>query len=152
MRRSAARWTSLCFPHARLLWCHPRTLQLLMNNCSCALKGKYLRHGTDAIPSAPTHHPAQRQRIPRSPGGKHSYALPSKGITNKQLPQFMKASHFPSKDTANFPRRSRGNDSATRRRLRVTPTLFQQVLFWKSKRGRTCVRFPENPHLRRKAA
>lgn len=103
MRRSAARWTSLCFPHARLLWCHPRTLQLLMNNCSCALKGKYLRHGTDAIPSAPTHHPAQRQRIPRSPGGKHSYALPSKGITNKQLPQFMKASHFPSKDTANFP-------------------------------------------------
>lgn len=29
-------------------------------------------------------------------------ACPSKGITNKQSPQLMKAFHFPSKDTLNF--------------------------------------------------
>lgn len=127
---------------SRPLWCHTHALQLLMNKCSCALKGKYLRHGTDAIPSAPTHHPAQRQRTPRSPGGKHSCALPSKGIPNKQLPQFMTAFHFPSKDTAHFLRIHSGapEEMAAPPGADYAPArhFFQQLLFWKSKREPRC--------------
>lgn len=37
-----------------------------MNNCRHGPKGKYLHHGTDAIPPALTHYPAQCQSTPSS--------------------------------------------------------------------------------------
>lgn len=69
-----------------------------------------------------------------SPRVKHSKALPSKGITNKQLPQFMTALHFPSKDTVHFlPIYSRAAGGGGTQRHRggggpVSPTLSLQLI------------------------
>ena len=56
--------------------CQTHTVAPVMNGCRRGLKGKYLRHGTDAVPSALTHYPAaQCQSTPRSLRGN----IPSHG-------------------------------------------------------------------------